>query len=436
MPFKPKIFISHSLHDTNQKPYLDLVRAVLEEVGFETFTDEMSIDQRLEFAPQIRKELLTCDGAIILLNKKALERSHWVPCEAFVFRARKDLDKSFPILPLALEKLDLTCLGQDSLSPCRLDDFIVWPKLDKATLMQKIETYFGDLKNLDGAPQGAVYAICELLSRVPDAFCRNLAQDLKLEGTNPHKTLAEGLLATDGLTHFNELLQEIGKITANEDNAFRDLLLILNLITPSWVNLKAAAQLYHHLKEQRAPTVFWLYGHVAPFIGPCMLRRATCETTSASRFLPKNREKLHDGNALVSYFYFHFAQESHEWDEAEKYIEDLRKEIARTLTCRILRQRLARRKKAYLSGQFDRDIQNTLAESKKPFVLIVGKGMPESYVDTVVQTFPQIPILALWDQSAQSRVIQGARNIRINPVHSLDKEKVQFGSYIEALRSI
>lgn len=149
---RPIIFISHSANDDAKVTVeLDRIEKYLREKGFDVLLDR----QRLQGGDPWREYLHTwmahCEGAIILLSKKASERP-WVRKEATILSWRKAMDPSFVLLPVLLD--DLTEAQVDAvadLRPLALPELQAFKKLKGVALAKALETKLRPLKDKDAS---------------------------------------------------------------------------------------------------------------------------------------------------------------------------------------------------------------------------------------------------------------------------------------------
>ena len=142
--FRPIIFISHSArNDPAAHTTLTKLQQYLHKNGFDVLLDETRLQGGDDWRNHLHTWMGHCHGAILLLNKKALD-SKWVLKEATILSWRRSLSGgSFPLLPV-LVGISATDLAESvSFNPLAL-------------------TEIQALKNLTGAKLGT--AVVELLA--------------------------------------------------------------------------------------------------------------------------------------------------------------------------------------------------------------------------------------------------------------------------------
>ncbi|MBK8211940.1 MAG: toll/interleukin-1 receptor domain-containing protein [Rhodospirillales bacterium] len=109
MPRPPRIFVSHSAHDSATAEFLDALHKQLDEGGFEPLVDRYELRKQLgtKWRDALHTWMELCDAAVILINERAVTGPSWVPHEATVFYMRQRHDRSFPIIPVLLPPVTL-----------------------------------------------------------------------------------------------------------------------------------------------------------------------------------------------------------------------------------------------------------------------------------------------------------------------------------------
>ena len=108
---KPLIYVAHDTCGAPQdRELFNYLVSYLEAEGYEVLTDRCSLASGHPLESKLFADLARCDGAVVLLNEKAVAGVSWVLDEARVLRWRNRLETGFPLVYLCL---DSTC--QDTL---------------------------------------------------------------------------------------------------------------------------------------------------------------------------------------------------------------------------------------------------------------------------------------------------------------------------------
>ena len=122
-----RIFISHnSAHNAESRMFLDelidALRIEKDQAGNRIF--EVLVDRDLTAGQPWRGPLYTwmllCHAAVLLIDKNTPDTT-WVPREAMIFRWRKELDKSFDLLPV-LRGVGKSILSESPFKEMGLED--------------------------------------------------------------------------------------------------------------------------------------------------------------------------------------------------------------------------------------------------------------------------------------------------------------------------
>jgi hypothetical protein len=98
-----RIFISHSSGgDRYAELVRDAVSSKLEACGHEVLLDKTRLEPGDEWRSVLYRWLAECDGAIVLLNDRALEVSSWLPRESTILLWRRALGSPVRIVPALL----------------------------------------------------------------------------------------------------------------------------------------------------------------------------------------------------------------------------------------------------------------------------------------------------------------------------------------------
>jgi hypothetical protein len=234
------IFISHSAKEPETADFLELLSSKLKEESFDVLVDRKCLNFGEDWKYEICNWIGSCNCALILLSKNAIENSKWVVREVNILLWRRTLDPNFILIPIYFgvtpedvknnELFDGLDLGKyHGLIDGKTEDLI---KVLKEKLGQELEL----TTPLD--------KIADLIEERLKCLSRNtiekILNELHVEisplllNRNPGFALAMKML--------NLRLRESARILNKLRDYLepRDLGLIFQLLAPSWVDLRAA----------------------------------------------------------------------------------------------------------------------------------------------------------------------------------------------------
>jgi hypothetical protein len=272
MPDKAEVFISYSRRPPGDRPdpaaepdaawrwrarklALDLTRALegpINAAGYQVWRDEPAIKVGDSFADKIDAALLSCAGAVILLDPDALDRSSWVRWESGILSWRQHIHIPVRVVPVLIgvapERFEEQGYGPSRLGDLKahkIDPDAVDP--DSAAYRGELDRHAGEiaaaLGELEGEPRGAIAGwINRVAGGLPTA-CELWQADLAeviprgerlLLSARPARVVARELLAAEvGL--FGKILNAFYGHTFNDAAGLK-----MNL-EPVWVPAGAVA---------------------------------------------------------------------------------------------------------------------------------------------------------------------------------------------------
>lgn len=284
---KPRIFISHSAKEPEAAAVLRRLVADLEP-DFRVLVDQdrLSADEDQLLAGQDWRAKLfywmsQAHGAVIIFSKSALA-SDWVRAEASVLAWRRLMDQSkhFTLIPALLDPVKRADLEQKHFSPMRLTDLQLVRGDDAARIAAQVRAGLGHL--LKGRPPETLIEklerkIARLLRDVDAPELEGAARAIGADtgawaaDADPRVMLAAEMLRR-GLPSVVKVFVELDVFLKRD--ARREL---VNLITPTWVDLRAASGIPEIAARQGAQRTLWVNGGrpgVEEFTGNSFVRRA------------------------------------------------------------------------------------------------------------------------------------------------------------------
>lgn len=299
-----RIFISHSsLGDAYAELVRDTVRSQLERHGHTVLLDKARLEPGDEWRSVLYQWLGDCDGAIVLLNERAVA-SAWVAREATILLWRRALGSPVRIVPVLLGGLRFDS-EEDSwfrelaaLQAASIDAPVTGPA-QAQLLAERAVARIGDVTELPAAdiPLGAwLRDVADCLVGVSPVRLAQAARRLYVRDEDWRNALlpgAEMFLAHQLLVR--PLGVEVVEAVADLARGMTDeqLRRLIDLIRPTWVDAEAARQLVTasgpgdpyaadagpapEPAERPGPGA-WLFGINADFPGTLQtyVERATC----------------------------------------------------------------------------------------------------------------------------------------------------------------
>lgn len=295
---KHRIFISHSTHETADTPILAKLVEVLSP-QFHTFVDKTNLNAGDEWRPKLIRELGMCDGAVVLINERALDpQKKWVETEANILRWRRWNEPDFPLLLVRIG--EVTTERIEKLWPAL--DFIGLQMLPKGkeqltsenlgaagALFDEILAVLKPLTDRDRKP-GPFEEMRDAIANairdaVGDSNVKHVwfaLQDLgiaddEIGNADPWKLLAD-VLIEQGPSPANAkaLKDHLGTFMLFSNDGLNRLERILDLVVPHWVSPIAACNLARLKRMAGPPPVFGVNARKSLFTGAHYLQRACC----------------------------------------------------------------------------------------------------------------------------------------------------------------
>jgi hypothetical protein len=241
----PKVFISHSAKDGAVQQVLWEIYHTLADDGYEPLLDLARLRENVgsPWRATLNTWMELCDGAIVLVDKRARDVSKWVPHEAGILSWRRHSDSDFVLIPIVISPVLPEDLGKEAFEPANLAAL--------QTEVISLETqpeYPRHRQGTHGSSQRArggsdpdwndEHRLAALLGNVDEESLHRAAQSLgeDLRGWHPNLVrplaLARLLLKAD-IFRACKALQEL--VSLNVDQKHK----IVNLIAPAWVDLRA-----------------------------------------------------------------------------------------------------------------------------------------------------------------------------------------------------
>jgi hypothetical protein len=250
-----RIFISHSsLGDRYAELVRDAVRGRLEARGHTVLLDKARLEPGDEWRSVLYNWLAECDGAVVLLNEKALA-SAWVAREVTILLWRRALGSPVRIVPVLLGALRSKS-GNESwfrelvaLEAARIDAVEGTGKAEAERLAERAVARIGDVTPLPAAdvPFGAwLHDVAECLAGLAPDRLALAARRLNVRDEDWRSALlpgAEMFLAQQLLAR--RLSVEVVEAIADLARGLtvEQLRRLVALIRPTWVDAEAARQL-------------------------------------------------------------------------------------------------------------------------------------------------------------------------------------------------
>jgi len=284
---KPRIFISHSAREPKAAEVLRRLVADLEP-DFRVLVDQerLNVDEDQLLAGQDWRAKLfywmsQAHGAVIIFSESARE-SDWVRAEASVLAWRRLMDsgKHFTLIPALLSPVTRTDLEQPRFRPMRLTDLQLVRSEDAARVCKQVRAGLEHL--LKGRPPETLIEklerkIARVLREVDAPELEGAARAVGADpdewdaGADPRVMLAAEMLRR-GLPSVSKVIIELDVFLSRD--ARREL---INLVTPAWVDLRAASGIPEIAARVGERRMLWLNGGrpgVEEFTGNSFVRRA------------------------------------------------------------------------------------------------------------------------------------------------------------------
>lgn len=254
-----RIFISHKANETETDKFLkDLSAKLKEDPAFDVLIDT----ERLKEGQKWRNEIYTwmglCHCAIILLSKKAIEDSIWVPRESNNLVWRKELEPSFVLIPIYLKTKPDEVKQKSFFKDLNLEEYhgpVLESDKEMIEGIEKIkQRLLSELKpNSILTPlERVTVEIASYLKNVSDEHIEEASERLEVElgpwapKDNKRHTLALKMLQV-GVRKSTKAMKVLARrIPGDIDRIF-------DLLKPSWVDLCAARWVSHCVTMEHKP---------------------------------------------------------------------------------------------------------------------------------------------------------------------------------------
>lgn len=284
---KPRIFISHSAKEPEAAAVLRRLVNDLE-ADFKVLVDQERLgadEDQLLAGQDWRAKLFywmgQAHGAVLLLSESALA-SDWVRAEASVLAWRRLMEqaKQFTLIPALLAPVTRADLEQKKFSPLRLTDLQLVRSDDAARVSKQVRAGLAHL--LKGRPPETLIEKLErkISRHLREVDARDLEDAARAIGADPDEwsTTADPrvMLASEmlrrGLPSVVRVILELDVLL--EHDARREL---IKLVTPTWVDLRAASGIPEIAAREGARRMLWVNGGrpgVEEFTGNSFVQRA------------------------------------------------------------------------------------------------------------------------------------------------------------------
>jgi hypothetical protein len=124
---KPHLFISHATWQTNNNQRTIEIRQQLFQLlskDWDVFVDKERLNPGAKWRPIILDRLSKAQAGIILFDKTAVEKSHWVKAEALIMCFRWSIDPDFQLIPVFLDDLKPEDEGFKAYQPFQLKEVV------------------------------------------------------------------------------------------------------------------------------------------------------------------------------------------------------------------------------------------------------------------------------------------------------------------------
>ena len=182
---KAEVFISYSRHPPGDRPdsdpgpaavhrwrartlavnLVDVLEQAAKGRGYQAWRDKSAMTEGDQFADEIDAALLSCAGAVVLLDPEAIEHSPWVRWESAILTWRQRIDQPVRVVPVFIgitaEELDGHGFGPSRINRTlayAIDPAALDPGSDdyRSVLDQHADKIIKALGVLDGEPTGAI----------------------------------------------------------------------------------------------------------------------------------------------------------------------------------------------------------------------------------------------------------------------------------------
>jgi hypothetical protein len=290
---RPGIFISHCCKDKSpldrdaRSVRIRAARRIRDSIvkrlshHFDVWLDRDRLEPGVEWHPELFRQLGYCDAAVILISQDTLA-SPWVRTEATILSGRywrsQEPHRGPRIVPVLLEDINDARLAEFGFEPFRLLDFqAIGPCDSDEEYATSVAAAFADLTlapadhamrywiktlvhHLESAPLVGLEAAAEVLQIHPSDF----ADEQRIV------RLAHTLLHTELDVAHNALLCVV------DDLSMEAWERIVQLVTPVWVDLRAAHALLEASIRPERPAVLVIEGTEDQVVGEHYVARATC----------------------------------------------------------------------------------------------------------------------------------------------------------------
>ena len=277
--FRPIIFISHSArNDPAAHTTLTKLQQYLHKNGFDVLLDETRLQGGDDWRNHLHTWMGHCHGAILLLNKKALD-SKWVLKEATILSWRRSLSGgSFPLLPV-LVGISATDLAESvSFNPLALTEIQALKNLTGAKLGTAVVELLASLRLREAkTPQRLLEEkIAEWLANLRRPALLNQVADAlgeDLGGWDPNRDLASKIAMLLLQASSDKLIDGLQPLMGAMSK--EGLLSIMNMLRGAWVNREMAGTLTLIARSAKGARAAALNAEEQEFTARSVISRAT-----------------------------------------------------------------------------------------------------------------------------------------------------------------
>jgi len=279
---KPRIFISHSAHESEAKTVLtELIKCL--KPDFEVLVDKQRLVAGQDFRDEIFSWINRAHGAVILFSSSALT-SDWVRTEASVLAWRRALDKgrAFTLIPVLLSPVKRADLETKEFSPMRFEALQLVRSDDPVKVCTDVRKGLEPLLQspLPDTPlQKLGRKVATLLRKIDPAELVLAARAMKADLSDwtdekEYPTLLAREMLEHGLEAAVKGIRELDDFLGRDDTRT-----LIELVAPVWVRIPAASAIPQiATRPDKALRKLWVNGgdDDPRFTAEHFVRRACC----------------------------------------------------------------------------------------------------------------------------------------------------------------